>query len=210
MRRLLKLGKADMKNHKRTASLERNTKETKIKATFNIDGTGQSQVKTGIGFLDHMLTLLAKHGMFDIEVRAKGDLEVDRHHTNEDVAISLGQAFAKALGSKQGIRRYGFFYVPMDEALARVCLDISGRPSLHIKAEVKMNQRGENYKIEDAEHFLGSFAQQAGINLNVEVLAGKHHHHIIEAIFKAFAKALDAATQIDPREKGVPSTKGIL
>ncbi len=195
---------------KREALIERNTKETKIRVFFRVDGHGSAKVKTGIGFLDHMLTLLAKHGMFDIEARAKGDLYVDRHHTNEDVAISLGQAFTKALGNKEGIRRYGFFYVPMDEALARVCLDISGRPSLFLKADIKMNQRGENYKLEDAEHFLGSFAQQAGININVEVLSGKHHHHIIEAIFKAFAKALDQATQMDPRERGIPSTKGIL
>ncbi len=195
---------------KRIATLERKTKETQIMVSFNIDGSGEAKVKTGIGFLDHMLTLLAKHGMFDIAVRAKGDLHVDRHHTNEDVAICLGQAFAQALGNKEGIRRYGFFYLPMGEALARICLDISGRPSLFISADLKLNQRGENYKLEDTEHFLESFAQQAGINMHVEVLAGKHHHHVIEAIFKGFARALDQATQIDLREKGIPSTKGTL
>lgn len=194
----------------RSARLERRTKETFIRVSFNIDGGGRAKIKTGIGFLDHMLTLLAKHGLFDLEVAAKGDLHVDRHHTNEDVAICLGQAFSKALGQKEGIRRYGFFYVPMGEALARVSLDISGRPSLFLKNDAKMNQRGENYKIEDAEHFLESFALQSGINMHVDVLAGKHHHHVIEAIFKAFARALDQATQIDPREKGIPSTKGML
>lgn len=195
---------------KRQASLERKTKETQIAVFFNIDGSGKIKVNTGIGFLDHMLTLLAKHGMFDIEVKAKGDLHVDRHHTNEDVAICLGLAFAKALGQKEGIRRYGFFYLPMGEALARVCLDISGRPSLFLKADLKLNQRGENYKLEDAEHFLESFSQQAGINMHVDVLAGKQHHHVIEAIFKGFARALDQACQIDVREKGIPSTKGTL
>ncbi len=194
----------------RKAQVQRNTKETKIFSCINIDGSGVAKAKTGIGFLDHMLTLLAKHGMFDLEVKAQGDLAVDRHHTNEDVAICLGQAFLKALGNKTGIRRYGFFYVPMGEALTRVTLDISGRPSLFLKVDPKMNQRGEHYKLEDAEHFLESFAQQAGINMHVDVLAGKHHHHIIESIFKAFAKALDLATQIDLREKGIPSTKGIL
>lgn len=195
---------------KRTACIERKTKETQIKVFVNVDGSGTSKISTGIGFLDHMLSLLAKHGLFDLEVKAKGDLHIDRHHTNEDVGIALGQAFNKALGGKQGIRRYGFFYLPMDEALTRVAMDLSGRPSLHFRADLKMNQRIEAYKIEDAEHFLESFIRHAGINMHVDVLAGRQHHHIIESIFKAFAKALDMATALDPREKGIPSTKGIL
>jgi imidazoleglycerol-phosphate dehydratase len=190
--------------------VERKTKETRIRVYFGVDGTGRSKVKTGIGFLDHMLDLVAKHGMFDLEVSAQGDLDIDRHHTNEDVGITIGQALAKALGAKSGIRRYGFFYVPMGEALARVSLDISGRPSLHFQSDPKLNQRGEVYKLADAEHFLESLAQHAGINMHVEVLRGRQHHHVIEAVFKAFARALDQATQIDPREHGIPSTKGIL
>ncbi|OGW68784.1 MAG: imidazoleglycerol-phosphate dehydratase [Omnitrophica bacterium GWA2_50_21] len=194
----------------RSAVVERNTKETRISVRLNIDGCGDAKVRTGIGFLDHMLVLLAKHGMFDVDVKAKGDLHIDRHHTNEDVAITLGQAFSKALGNKAGIKRYGFFYAPMGEALSRVCLDISGRPSFYFRCDLKLNQRGENYKLEDAEHFLESFAQQAGINMHVDVLAGKQHHHAIEAVFKSFARALDQASQIDAREKGIPSTKGAL
>lgn len=195
---------------KRIAAVQRKTRETNIQVELNIDGSGRSRVKTGIGFLDHMLTLFAKHGMFDLEVKAKGDLEVDRHHTNEDVAITLGKAFAQALGDKAGISRYGFFYVPMGETLVRVALDISGRPALYLTSDPKLNQRGENYKLEDAEHFLESFSQQAGLNVHVNILAGKHHHHILEGIFKGFARALDQATLIDSRVQGIPSTKGTL
>ncbi|MBI4549343.1 MAG: imidazoleglycerol-phosphate dehydratase HisB [Candidatus Omnitrophica bacterium] len=194
----------------RVAAVRRKTKETDIQVRLDLDGAGKSRVKTGIGFLDHMLTLFAKHGMFDVELRAKGDLEVDRHHTNEDAAITLGKAFFQALDDKAGICRYGFFYLPMGETLVRVALDISGRPAVYLTADVKFNQRGENYKLEDAEHFLESFCQQAGINLHVNVLAGKHHHHVIEGIFKGFARALDAATRVDPRVHGIPSTKGTL
>jgi len=194
----------------RLASVKRKTRETAIQAKILIDGAGKSKIKTGVGFLDHMLELFTKHGFFDIELSAKGDLHVDRHHTNEDVAITLGQAFAKALGTKKGIRRYGFFYLPMDETLARVCLDISARPSLFFRVASKINERGELYKMEDAEHFLQSFSAHAGLNMHVDVLAGKQHHHVIEAIFKAFARALDMATQLDAREHSIPSTKGIL
>jgi len=195
---------------KRNVCLQRHTKETKISVTLGIDGTGKSKISTGIGFLDHMLELFARHGKFDLEIKARGDLRVDRHHTNEDTGIALGKAFTSALKEKTGIVRYGFFCVPMGEALARVALDLSGRPSFYFRSEFKLNQRAEPYKIEDAEHFLESFSQAAGINLHIDVLAGRQLHHVLEAVFKALARALDQATQIDPRERGIPSTKGVL
>jgi imidazoleglycerol-phosphate dehydratase len=189
--------------------VERKTKETRIRVSLDVDGQGRSRIDTGIGFLDHMLSLFARHGLFDLDVQAKGDLEIDIHHTNEDVAICLGQAFGKALGDKKGIQRFGFYYVPMGEALVRVVLDISGRPSLFLKS-LDNTDKKERYKLADAEHFLESFAQQCGINMNIAYLEGKHHHHILEALFKALGRALRQATQIDPREKGIPSTKGTL
>lgn len=195
---------------KRNAFYKRKTRETDIKIRLSLDGSGTARNHTGIGFLDHMLDLLAKHAKFDLEVKASGDLKVDKHHTNEDVGLSLGRALSAALGSKTKIRRYGFFYVPMGEALARVCLDLSGRPSFFLNSCVKLSAKGESYRIEDAEHFLESFAQTAGINIHVDILAGKDTHHVIEAVFKALARALDQATQIDPRERGIPSTKGTL
>ncbi len=195
----------------RKASVKRTTSETDIKINLNVDGHGKSSISTGMPFLDHMLTLLAKHGLFDLEVKAKGDLHVDIHHTNEDVGITLGQALSKALGKKTGIRRYGFSSVPMDEVLVRVTLDISGRPSIFVhKAKGVKFSRLENYSFHDACEMLKSFCQHAGINLHIEVLAGHDSHHIIEGVFKAAAKALDVATQVDPRVKGVPSTKGSL
>jgi imidazoleglycerol-phosphate dehydratase len=195
----------------RKASLRRKTSETDIQIQLKISGRGQSSISTGMPFLDHMLTLLAKHSLFDLTVKAKGDLHVDIHHTNEDVGITLGQVLTKALGSKAGIKRYGFFSVPMDEALIRVTLDISGRPSLHIsKGKGVKFSRLENYSFHDAMECLKAFCQHAGINMHVEVLSGQDSHHIIEGVFKALARALDAATQIDPRVKGVPSTKGSL
>ncbi|MFA5159961.1 MAG: imidazoleglycerol-phosphate dehydratase, partial [Candidatus Omnitrophota bacterium] len=166
---------------------------------------------TQIPFLDHMLTLLAKHGLFDLKLKAHGDLEVDIHHTNEDIGITLGQALAKALGDKKGIRRYGSFAVPMDEALVRVTLDISGRPSLYVtKAKGVRLSRQPKYSFDDAVDFLRSFCQHAGINMHIGVLAGEDTHHIIEGIFKGIAKTLDMATCFDPRVRGVPSTKGTL
>ncbi|HNV86687.1 MAG TPA: imidazoleglycerol-phosphate dehydratase HisB [Candidatus Omnitrophota bacterium] len=195
---------------KRKACLQRKTKETRISVTLGLDGTGRYRVSTGIGFLDHMLELFAKHGKFDLEIAAKGDLHVDRHHTNEDTGLALGKAFAAALKEKTGITRYGFFCAPMGEALVRVALDLSGRPSFYFRSGLKLNQRSEPYKIEDAEHFLESLAQAAGINLHIDILAGRQLHHVLEAAFKALARALDQATRIDPREKGVPSTKGVL
>ena len=195
----------------RRCVVKRKTSETDIKVGLNVDGHGRSVITTGMPFLDHMMTLLAKHGLFDMDIKAKGDLHVDIHHTNEDVGITLGQALTKALGKKFGIRRYGFSSVPMDEVLVRVTLDISGRPSFHLsKAKGVKFSRLENYSFHDACELLKAFCQHAGINMHVEVLSGEDSHHIIEGMFKAAAKALDTATQIDPRVKGVPSTKGSL
>ena len=196
---------------KRIAKVSRKTKETKILIELNLDGSGRYQISTEIPFLDHMLSALAKHGLFDLIVKAKGDLEIDIHHTNEDVGIVLGQAFSKALGNKMGIRRFGFFSVPMDEALVKATLDISGRPSVHIFKDKKSKLASSaQYSFHDACEFLRAFVQHAGINLIVEVISGDDSHHVTEAMFKAVTKALDQATQIDPRIKGVPSTKGAL
>ena len=189
----------------------RNTQETQIKISLVIDGEGKSRIQTGLPFLNHMLMSLSKHGLFDLLINAKGDLDVDIHHTNEDVGIVLGQAFSKALGKKEGIRRFGFFSIPMDEALVRVSLDFSGRPSfLVLKNKGVKFSRLETYSFHDATEFLRAFAQHAGINLTVETINGEDSHHIIEAMFKATAKALDMATQRDIRIKGIPSTKGAL
>lgn len=200
-----------MKRTLRKAAVKRKTQETDIQIQLAVDGHGASKIHTGIPFLDHMLTLLSKHGLFDLQVKAVGDLHVDIHHTNEDVGITLGQALTKALGNKFGIRRYGFAGVPMDEVLVRVTLDISGRPSLDIhKGKGVSFSRLENYSFHDAMEFLRAFCQHAGINMHVEVVSGHDSHHIIEGVFKAVAKALDAATQIDSRVRGIPSTKGSL
>ncbi len=195
----------------RKATVVRKTRETTIKIVLNVDGNGKSSIATGIPFLNHMLASLAKHGLFDLDVQAKGDLEVDIHHTNEDIGIVLGQVFAKALGNKKGIRRFGFFSVPMDESLVRVSLDFSGRPFLSIlKNKGVKFSRPEAYSFHDASEFLRAFSQHTGTNLIVEVVAGEDSHHIIEAMFKALAKALDMATERDDRVRGVPSTKGSL
>lgn len=193
----------------RTACIERVTGETAIKVTLTIDGSGQTQVSTGIGFFDHMLTLLGKHGLFDLVAEAKGDLEVDGHHTVEDMGIVLGQALAKALGDKTGIKRYGTAFVPMDEALAMVSLDVSGRPYLVFEAVLPSERVGQ-FDSELTEEFLRAMSIHAGLTLHVRLLSGKNTHHIIEAIFKAFGRALDEATRQDDRIKGVMSTKGIL
>ena len=196
---------------RRQASVKRKTSETDIRIHLTVGGHGDSRISTGMPFLDHMLTLLAKHGLFDLTVKARGDLHVDIHHTNEDVGITLGQALIKALGEKKGIRRYGFASLPMDEVLVRVTLDISGRPSLHIsKGKGVKFSRLENYSFHDAGEFLKAFCQHAGINMHIEILSGEDSHHIIEGVFKATARALDVATQIDARVRGVPSTKGSL
>lgn len=201
---------------KRVDEKERSTTETTIKVYLSLDGTGKSKIDTGIGFLDHMLTLFAKHAPFDLKVKTKKhDLHVDKHHTNEDVGITLGEAFKKALGGKKGIRRFGSIdvAVPMEEALVRVVLDISGRPSLHMRREERFAPsiaRGTGeYTLNDAEQFLEAFVRNAGVNLHIEY-RGQDFHHIMEAIFKALGRALGDATRIDPRIKGVPSTKGRL
>ena len=195
----------------RKAEVRRKTQETDINVRLNLDGMGKSSVKTGIPFLDHMLMGLAKHGLFDLEIKATGDLEVDIHHTNEDVGITLGQALTKALGDKKGIRRFGFFSIPMDEALLRVSLDISGRPSLYIhRGKGVKFSRLENYSFHDACEFMKAFSLHSGINMAIEVASGQDSHHIIEAVFKGVAKALDMATQRDVRVRGIPSTKGSL
>ena len=193
----------------RTASVERLTGETAIKAVLNIDGAGRAQVQTGLGFFDHMLILFGKHGLFDLTVEANGDLEVDGHHTVEDTGIVLGQALAKALGDKAGIKRYGTAFVPMDEALAMVSLDISGRPYLVFDAVLPAERVGQ-FDSELTEEFLRALSVHAGLTLHVRLLAGKNTHHIIEAIFKALGRALDEATRQDDRIQGVMSTKGIL
>jgi len=199
---------------KRSVVIKRVTKETAITGKLNIDGTGKYDIKTSIGFLDHMLELFAKHGLFDLELRAKGDLRVDTHHTNEDVGICLGEAFKKALSDKKGIKRFASVTVPMDEALVEVTLDISGRPYLKdlvtYASPVLTTEIVEHYSFNDAKEFLRAFINNAGINLIFDIKTGEDLHHILEALFKAFARALDEATQIDVRIKGVPSTKGKL
>lgn len=207
----LRKGRGLNMSRQRKADVQRTTQETKIHVRLNVDGKGHSSVKTGIPFLDHMLASLAKHGLFDLEIQARGDLEVDIHHTNEDVGITLGQALTKALGDKKGIRRFGFFSVPMDEALVRVSLDLSGRPSFQVSKQKGVRfSRLENYSFHDACEFFKAFTLHSGINMAVEVVTGHDSHHIIEASFKAASKALDMATQRDPRVVGIPSTKGAL
>ena len=196
----------------RIGKIERKTKETNIALTFNIDGKGKSDISTGIPFLDHMLTLFSKHGLFDLMLKAGGDLEVDIHHTNEDVGICLGEALSKALQDKRGIKRFAFAFVPMDEALTRVAVDISGRPSFYLDSQVELPSplEADKYDWQNLKHFLKSFAQKGGLNLHISVLKGEDFHHILESIFKGLGKALDEATKIDARVKGIPSTKGTL
>ena len=193
----------------RTAEITRKTRETQIHLCLNLDGNGTSNINTGVGFLDHMLELFAKHGFFDLEIEAEGDLHVDAHHTTEDVGICLGQAIKKAVGDKEGMRRFGSFTLPMYESLAHVDLDICGRPYLHYETPLKDGKIGE-FDIELAEEFFHGFVNNSGTTLHINVPYGTNQHHIIEAIFKAVAKALDIATQIDNRITGVHSTKGSL
>ncbi len=197
---------------KRKAEIKRKTRETDISVKLNIDGKGKAKIDTSIGFLDHMLELFSFHGLFDLEVQAKGDLKVDMHHTNEDIGICLGQAFKKALGECAGIKRFGSAEVPMDQARAKVAIDISNRyafSGLKAAAGTQITSK-ENYSLGDASDILESFAKNVVVNLHVDLIAGKDLHHVLEAVFKAFGVALDQATQIDPRRKEVPSTKGIL
>jgi imidazoleglycerol-phosphate dehydratase len=193
----------------RKAKIKRKTKETNISVSVELNGSGKASVSTGIGFLDHMLDLFAKHGSFDIIVSCKGDLHVDDHHTTEDVGIALAQAFTKALGEKKGITRYGTAYVPMDESLARCVVDLSGRSALVFNAEFNRKKVGD-LSTEMIEHFFHSFAENVKANIHIEVLHGRNTHHKIEAIFKSFARAMRQACELDPRVKGVLSTKGKL
>ncbi len=193
----------------RTATIERNTRETRIRLSLDLDGSGKSEIRTGIGFFDHMLTLWAKHGLFDLNVEAEGDLEVDFHHTVEDTGIVLGQALGRALGDKAGIVRYGAAYVPMDEALARVVIDLSGRPYLAWEAPADAAPIG-GFAFQLVEEFLRALSVHGAMNLHATVLAGRDSHHMAEGVFKALARALDAATRLDARVSGVPSTKGVL
>ena len=200
----------------RQGAVTRRSKETNILVTVNLDGYGKVSVKTGMPFLDHMLILLGTHGLFDLTVKAKGDLEIDVHHTNEDIGLVLGQAFDKALADRKGITRFGLAYVPMDEALARVVLDISGRPKLVLRdarpqlVKPPLSSSGGSYEWGDAEHFLESFARTLKATLHIDVLAGSDFHHTCEAVFKALGRALEQATRINPRVKGIPSSKGTL
>ena len=194
----------------RSAEVSRNTLETQIVASINIDGTGVSQLSSGLGFLDHMMDQIARHGMMDIKVEAKGDLHIDAHHTVEDIGITLGQAFAKALGDKKGIRRYGHAYVPLDEALSRVALDLSGRPGLEFGVEFKRARIGD-FDVDLVHEFFQGFVNHAGVTLHIDNLRGENAHHQAETIFKAFGRALRMATELDPRMTGImPSTKGSL
>lgn len=193
----------------RTALIERSTKETKIKLELALDGSGVYEIQTGVGFFDHMLTHIAKHGFLDLKVSAQGDLEVDAHHTVEDVGIVFGQALKKALVDKTGFSRYGHAIIPMDEALALVALDLSGRPYLKFEANLGKGQLG-SFDLELVKEFFQAVSVQAGMNLHIRLLDGDNLHHCAEAIFKAFGRALAAAVRLDERIKGIPSTKGVL
>lgn len=194
----------------RSASIARKTAETEIAVSLSLDGTGQSTLSSGVGFLDHMLTLLARHALFDMTVSCKGDLEVDQHHSVEDIGIALGQAFKQALGDKKGIRRYADCHLPMDETLTRVAVDVSGRPFLVFKTEFTREKIGD-FDTELVREWFQAFAINAGITLHVETLYGVNAHHIAESCFKGLARALRDAVALDPREAGrVPSTKGTL
>jgi imidazoleglycerol-phosphate dehydratase len=194
----------------RIAEVTRNTAETQITVRVNLDGTGHAQLATGIGFFDHMLDQIARHGLIDLAVDAKGDLHIDGHHTVEDVGITLGQAVAKAVGDKKGIRRYGHAYVPLDEALSRVVIDFSGRPGLVMNVPFKSGMIG-TFDTQLAHEFFQGFCNHAFVTLHVDNLRGENAHHQCETVFKAFARALRSALEIDPRAAGtVPSTKGTL
>jgi len=193
----------------RTADIFRKTGETEITARIYLDGKGHSNIHTQVFFLNHMLNLFSRHALFDLEINAKGDVEVDFHHLVEDVGIVLGEAFLKAIGNKEGIKRYGSFYVPMDEALAFCSVDISGRPFIYFNAEFTRDKVGE-FDVELVKEFFTAFANNARMTIHLETIRGENTHHMIEALFKAFGRALREAVAFDPREKGVPSTKGIL
>ena len=194
---------------KRIAKIERKTKETDIKLTINLDGEGKTNIQTGIGFLDHMLDGFARHGLFDLELSVKGDLDVDCHHTIEDTGIVLGKAIAEALGEKKGIKRYGSFMLPMDETLALCAIDLSGRPYLNFQADFTV-EKLEDFDTEMFREFFYALSYSAAMNLHLKILDGGNNHHMAEALFKAFGKALDMATMEEPRMKDIWSTKGSL
>ena len=193
----------------RKATVKRKTKETDIAVNLDIDGSGQAAIETGMPFFNHMLDAFSRHGFFDVDIRAKGDLEVDFHHTVEDIGLALGQAFKEALGDKHGIRRFGEASCPLDETLAKVVVDLSGRPYLSYNVKIRPGRVGD-FDTDLPHEFFAAFANQLGMNLHIDVPRGDNPHHIIEACFKAFARAMDFATQIDPRVQGVLSTKGSL
>jgi imidazoleglycerol-phosphate dehydratase len=193
----------------RSAAINRRTKETNVRVKLNLDGSGRGRIDTGLPFLDHMLTLFARHGLFDLEIVCKGDLEIDDHHSVEDIALTFGQALREALGDKVGINRYGEAIVPMDEALCRSVIDLSGRFYLVYEVQTKRQKIG-NFSVELAEHFWRSFAETAKFNLHIDCLRGRNTHHILEGTFKTTARALKQAVARDPRIQGVPSTKGVL
>lgn len=193
----------------RKDEISRSTAETSIKLKFAVDGTGETKIKTGVGFFDHMLTLFTKHGLFDLEVLCDGDIEVDQHHTVEDIGIVLGQAFYKSLGNKEGIDRYATISIPMDEALSTVSVDVSGRPFFVYHVEGLKDKVGD-FDTELVEEFFQAFVSHAKVTLHINLDYGKNTHHMIESIFKAFGRALNAASKINPEVKGVPSTKGLL
>ncbi len=194
----------------RTAKVERNTLETQIKIEINLDGTGKASFVTGVPFLDHMLDQIARHGLIDMDINANGDLEIDAHHTVEDVGITLGQAFAKALGDKKGIVRYGHSYVPLDEALSRVVIDFSGRPGLFYEVNYPRGMIG-SFDVDLFREFFQGFVNHAGVSLHIDNIKGSNAHHVAETIFKAFGRAIRMAITADPRMAGImPSTKGSL
>jgi imidazoleglycerol-phosphate dehydratase len=194
----------------RVAEVSRKTRETDIQVRLGLDGAGTARIATGIGFFDHMLEALARHALYDLDVRATGDLHVDQHHTVEDVGIVLGQALARALGDRTGIRRYGEATVPLDDALARVVVDVSGRPYVAFHADPPSWQKLGDYDVALTPEFFRALATHGGLTLHVDLLRGQNAHHVVEAVFKAAARALGEATRVDPRVQGVPSTKGSL
>jgi len=193
----------------RQAQITRDTQETQITVKINLDGSGRAKLASGVPFLDHMLDQIARHGLIDLEVKAKGDLHIDAHHTVEDIGITLGQALAKAVGDKKGVRRYGHAYVPLDEALSRVVIDLSGRPGLEMTGKFTRARVGE-FDVDLVREFFQGFVNHAQVTLHLDNLKGSNTHHQVETLFKAFGRALRMAVELDPRVKGVPSTKGKL
>jgi imidazoleglycerol-phosphate dehydratase len=194
----------------RTAQVTRNTKETRITVSVNLDGSGSARLDTGLPFLEHMLDQIARHGLMDVDIQAKGDLQIDAHHTVEDLGITFGQAFARAVGDKAGIRRYGHAYVPLDEALSRVVVDLSGRPGLEYRVKYPRARVGE-FDVDLVQEFFQGFVNHALVTVHIDGISGKNAHHIVETVFKAFGRALRMALEPDPRMGGVvPSTKGSL